>query len=156
MNLVTEIHMVCNKTDRHGQPLNVRKVTTAHFVSGYWPIARAHLRRGVVFALHKSIKERSFLQGRIEDVEEVEGKRVEVRVGRTSKPLLWAGLGARGRAYKYGGQAIADDRTKPFVPPDISSMELRRIVSRLASLREGQPTFRKNLLGSVQLAMRCY
>jgi hypothetical protein len=147
---VSVIHTVCNRTDNHGHPLNVRGDTATHFISGFWSIKRDHLRQGVTFALHRSQKQVSFLQGTIEDVEEVKGKRVEVVVRKTAEPLPWIGSGARGRAYEYAGTAITHLKTERFVPPDVSEKELGLIVNQLCVLREGQPEFRKDLLRAYQ------
>ena len=146
MSDVTEIHVISNKTGNAGQPLNLRDLTSSHFVSGFWTIKKEHLRYGVIFALHKSKREESFLQGTIEDVEMVQGKRVELRIQRTPKPLPWAGLGTGERGYKHGANTTSDDERKRFVPPDISPEELRKIVNMDCVVREGQKNFRNDLL----------
>lgn len=149
MSDVTEIHIVCNRTGSNRQPLNVEDVTVSHFVSGYWLIAEEHLRPGVLFALHKSKREYSFLQGAIEDVEKVKGNRFQVFVRRSMTPVPWVGAGAGERGYKHGGSSLPSIRAADiFVPPDISAKELRRTVSKLAQLREGQPAFRQKLLAA--------
>lgn len=148
MSDVTEIHLVSNETGDSEQPLNLRDVTPTHFVSGFWKIKEEHLSRGVIFALHKTKKDDSFIQGAIEDVEMVRrklGQRVEVRVRRTSKPLPWVGSGSGEKGYKYRAHATTDSRQKIFVPPNISEEELRK-VSRDCVLREGQQDFRNELL----------
>jgi hypothetical protein len=147
---VSVIHMVCNRNDTHGRPLHVRNETATHFISGFWPINKEHLRQGVIFALHRSKNEMSFLQGTIEGVEEVKGKRVELAIRKTSNALPWVGKVARGRAYEHGGAAATIAHNEIFVPPDVSPDALRQSVMKFCKLREGQEEFRKSLLAAYE------
>ncbi len=149
MSDVTEIHVVCKRAGPNGEPLNVRDLTSSHFVSGKWVIAKKHLQPGVLFALHKSRADKSFMQGTIEDIESVNGSRVEVLVRRTAQSVEWEGNGTGEKGYKHdSGNLPIPQAAQGFIPPDISDEELRKLVSRLVQLREGQPAFRRQLLAA--------
>ena len=147
MDKVREIHIVCNKI-KNGGPLNVRDVSDQYFVSGFWRVNNDHLRHGVIFALHKTQKSPSFLQGVIEDAEKIKkGGRVEIRVRRTPTPLICLGPWVREKAYVRGSlkDRPISDFARVFVPKDISRGEFRRNVA-VRTMRDGQPQFRNELL----------
>lgn len=53
--LVEETHVVCRNSE------NVERRHDGEFLSGWWDIAAEHLQPGVVFALHQTKPEGSYL-----------------------------------------------------------------------------------------------
>lgn len=97
---VTEIHVVCR--GRQG----VKGETAELFSSGTWVIAEDHLRTGVLFALHESKSEASYLQGEIESHAEERlnnQTRFRVSVRRTARTLAWRGGGSGETGYLWDG-----------------------------------------------------
>jgi len=103
---VSEIHFVCRGA------LRVEK-TPGRFTSKWWPIARRHLREGIVFALHEDMSEPSYLQGILTgDYTENRSGKVCVTVRHSDERLPWpAGKAKRGRRYKYAEDA---DHAEPL------------------------------------------
>lgn len=105
-DLVCEIDFLCRDA------LGVKQ-TPKRFTSEWWPIARKHIRKGVVFALHEDMSKPSYLQGRLTGhyTESPNGTRVSVTVTRSDKRLPWpVGRAERGRRYKY---SRIDDAAPP-------------------------------------------
>jgi hypothetical protein len=92
---VSEIHGVCHDKK------NVSKETDTHFVSGWWSIDKKHIRSGVVFALHESKNEESYLQGEIEGLEEERGGKKAILVRKSNTRMPWSGGGTGVLGYKW-------------------------------------------------------
>jgi hypothetical protein len=153
MRFVREIHLHCQKTpDKKVGPL---RETPSHFDTAWWKINRKHIENRedgskLIVALHDRKKEPSYLQGFVEEVldENADGK-VDIRVRKTSRPMMWGGNMSGERGYVWDDYEPDDGewRDPDFNPAslDADPNSIRRLLRASVIFRQGQRLFRQKL-----------
>jgi len=99
-----EVHFICH------QGRQVVDQNDGTFLTSFWVIAPEHIRPGLVFALHETKAEASYLQGVVLEVTRIREetkpsgrslRRVELRVRETPVPLPWRGSGSGEKGFVW-------------------------------------------------------
>lgn len=100
---IVELHYICHNN------LNVTEADNGRVRSGNWILAKEHcdlvVKNGVMLALYRNKKEKSFLQGKIVDwdpaPEEPGQHRAKFTIEPTPEALEWVGEATGERGYKW-------------------------------------------------------
>lgn len=99
-----EAHFICHQGRR------VDDQNDGTFLTGEWVMKPEHVWQGLVFALHETKTQRSYLQGIVLSVKNVREtrtpsgrlqRRVELLVRKTHESLPWSGLGSGEKGFVW-------------------------------------------------------
>jgi hypothetical protein len=102
--LLKEVHVVCH------QGRNMDDLKDGTFLTGDWVIKPERIRQGVLFALHETKAEQSYIQGEVLGISDIRNdtkqsgrrmRRVRLLVRKTPTSLPWRGRGSGEKGYVW-------------------------------------------------------